>query len=292
MSKNFELLQQLNCGQDLFQTSGDPPALVGAAGNKPSLAPAEAFQKRVLKSSALLIPWLDLIREGARRWERQLPVRSDYRHADLEAITREEGIRLVHRVFSAEGHRSPQTVLFSGVESEAGCASICARTSEILAAQAEGPVCVVDAHFRSPFLHRYFGIDNFKGLAEFVLESDPIQEFAQHLPERNLWVMPSGLAFPQLSLPQVSGRLQSRMTELRREFRHVVIHSAPLSGGTDSILLSRWADGVVLVVEADSTRREAARRVKENLAVANVRLLGVVLSNRTFPVPEALYRRL
>jgi Mrp family chromosome partitioning ATPase len=82
------------------------------------------------------------------------------------------------------------------------------------------------------------------------------------------------------------------MTELRTQFRRIVIHSSPLDEDTDSVLLSRWADGVVLVVGANTTRRVTARRVKENLEVANVRLLGVVLNNRSFPIPEALYRKL
>jgi Mrp family chromosome partitioning ATPase len=58
------------------------------------------------------------------------------------------------------------------------------------------------------------------------------------------------------------------------------------------MLLSRWTDGVVLVLEANATRRDAARRVKEILNAANVSVLGVVLNNRTFPIPDVLYRRL
>ena len=49
---------------------------------------------------------------------------------------------------------------------------------------------------------------------------------------------------------------------------------------------------VVLVVQANSTRREAARKGKESLDSANVRLLGVVLNERTFPIPEVLYRKI
>jgi Mrp family chromosome partitioning ATPase len=290
MSKNFELLQRTNSEQELFQTPDALPRLVSAAGSKLRLAQGKVFQKRVLKSSGLR--WLNFIKEGARSWERQVQERNNDRPSDLEALAREETIKLVQSVFSAVDHGAPQAVLFAGVEGEAGCASICVRASEILAAQSEGPVCVVDANFRSPSLHGYFGIDNSKGLAEAVLNSGPIQEFAQRLPESNLWVMPSGLAAAGMSFPQVSGRLQSRMTELRTEFRHVVIHSSPFIGGADSVLLSRWTDGVVLVVEADSTRRETARRVKGTLEVANVGVLGVVMNNRTFPIPEAVYRRL
>jgi len=292
MSKYFELLQQSNQEQVLFQTSSDSPGIVGAAGYKSSLARSGVLEKRVTKRSVPPVRGLDLTKEGGRGWERQIPGGSNDRRTDLKASIREEEIKLVQRLFSVADHDSPQVVLFSGVEGEAGCATICAGICEILAAQAEGPICAVDANFRSPLLHRYFRVENVKGVAEAVLESGPIQEFAQQLPECDLWVIPSGLAAAQMSFPRVSGRLQSRMAELRTRFRRIVIHSSPLDEDTDSVLLSRWTDGVVLVVEANTTRRETARRVKENLEAANVRLLGVVLTNRSFPIPEALYRRL
>jgi Mrp family chromosome partitioning ATPase len=57
-------------------------------------------------------------------------------------------------------------------------------------------------------------------------------------------------------------------------------------------MIGRLADGVVLVIEAHATRREAARKVKESLEAANVRLLGAVLNKRTFPIPEVLYNRI
>jgi len=49
---------------------------------------------------------------------------------------------------------------------------------------------------------------------------------------------------------------------------------------------------VVLVLEANATRRVAALSAKEALEAAGVRLLGTVLNDRTFPIPEKLYRKL
>jgi len=51
-------------------------------------------------------------------------------------------------------------------------------------------------------------------------------------------------------------------------------------------------DAAILVVEANETLRIAARKAKETLEAANVRLLGTVLHNRTFPIPEQLYQKL
>jgi Mrp family chromosome partitioning ATPase len=56
--------------------------------------------------------------------------------------------------------------------------------------------------------------------------------------------------------------------------------------------LGQVADAAILVIEANSTRRLTARNAKETFDAAGVRLLGTVLHNRSFPIPEKLYRRL
>jgi len=320
MSRNFELLQQTSSDQDLFETAGNPAGLVGTAECEPSPTwnekpelfetagnPAglvgtaeceprprwtEKPEQKAVRSEAPSIHLPDLIREKTRNWGQQVRKRYKERRSDLESISREEEIKLVHRIFPAGGQCSPQIVLFSAVESDAGCASISIRTAEILAGRGDGSVCVVDANFQLSCLHHYFGIDNSKGLAEAVLGSLPIQDFLQKHPEANLWILPCGAAAGQLRFSGVNDRLRSRMAELRGQFKYVVIHSSPLDLDSASILLSRWTDGVVMVVEASTTRRATARRMKQDLEAANVRILGVVLNNRTFSIPEVLYRRL
>ena len=320
MSRNFELLQQTSSDQDLFETAGNPAGLVGTAECEPSPTwnekpelfetagnPAglvgtaeceprprwtEKPEQKAVRSEAPSIHLPELIREKTRNWGQQVRRRYKERRSDLESISREEEIKLVHRIFPAGGQCSPQIVLFSAVESDAGCASISIRTAEILAGRGDGSVCVVDANFQLSCLHHYFGIDNSKGLAEAVLGSLPIQDFLQKHPEANLWILPCGAAAGQLRFSGVNDRLRSRMAELRGQFKYVVIHSSPLDLDSASMLLSRWTDGVVMVVEADTTRRATARRMKQDLEAANVRILGVVLNNRTFSIPEVLYRRL
>ena len=89
-----------------------------------------------------------------------------------------------------------------------------------------------------------------------------------------------------------SDGLLSRMTELRAEFDYVLVDGPPVNRYADATVLGKLADGVVLVVQANSTHREAARKAKETLAAANIRLLGAVLNKRTFPIPAALYRKI
>src|SRR6267143_5807341 len=125
MSRNFELLQQTSSVQGLFETVDNPAGLVGTAECEPRPTWSEKPEQEAVKSKALPIHLADLIREKARSWGEQVQKQTKERRTDLEAISREEEIKLVHRIFPAGGQRSPQIVLFSAVESDSGCASIC-----------------------------------------------------------------------------------------------------------------------------------------------------------------------
>jgi len=87
-------------------------------------------------------------------------------------------------------------------------------------------------------------------------------------------------------------RMKERIAELRGEFDYLLIDAPPLNSYSDAMVFGRLADGVVLVLEANATRRETALRVADSLRVANIPLLGAVLNKRTFPIPAVLYKRL
>jgi len=72
----------------------------------------------------------------------------------------------------------------------------------------------------------------------------------------------------------------------------VLIDAPPLSEYSDAVGLGQLADGLLLVLEANSTRRETALRITEDLSAAHVRVLGAVLNKRTFPIPGPLYNRM
>jgi hypothetical protein len=82
------------------------------------------------------------------------------------------------------------------------------------------------------------------------------------------------------------------LAELRNEFEYAVIHGPVAGISSEAALLGQLADGIILVLDAHRTRRATARKIKETLEGAQSRILGTVLSDRTFPVPERIYRRL
>jgi capsular exopolysaccharide synthesis family protein len=245
MSRNFELLQQIEKEHEVFPAATRPA--ISGNGRKPGL--------------------------------------------DLDAISLEERVKLVQRLFLLPGSEAPRLVVFCGVESGDGSSWVCTRASETLASQVKASVCVVDANLRTPFLHQHFRTDNLLGLADAVYQSGPVRKFAHQLNGANLWLITCGSKTTDSHSLLASEGLRSRLAELRAEFDYVLVDGPPVNLYADTALLGKLVDGVVLVVQANSTHREAARKAKESLDSANVRLLGVVLNKRTFPIPEFLYRK-
>jgi len=252
MSKNFELMQQAEIKLDL-------PAKTVPTANPP-------------------------VSSGERNGHAKgIPL-------DLDHISREESMKLVQNVFLHK--EAPRVVVFAGIDSGSGCSKICAHAAEVLATQNVGAVCLVDANLRSPMLPELFGVNNHYGLTDALRKSESIREFAKPVHLENLWLLSSGSLAADSPSFLNSDLMKKRMSELRKEFDYVLIDSPPLNTYADGIALGQLADGLVLVLEANSTRREVALRVAEHLRAAQVRMLGAVLNKCSFPIPETLYNLL
>jgi capsular exopolysaccharide synthesis family protein len=256
MSKNFELMQQAEISLDIPFAG---PQSTDFAGLKSKIS------KGNLKSL----------------WSR-----SD------ERIVREESLKLVQNIFHLQGNGSPRVVIFTGVDSGNGCTAICARTAEILAAQKRGTVCLVDANLRAPALPELFQANNHHGLVDALRKTGSISDFAKVVGPENLWLLSCGSLTTDSPSLLNSETMKIRIAEMRKAFDYVLIDSAPLNTYADAVVVGQLADGLVLVLEANQTRREPAAKVTESLRAAQVKILGAVLNKRTFPIPEPLYRAL
>jgi succinoglycan biosynthesis transport protein ExoP len=211
---------------------------------------------------------------------------------DLDKTRSEESLKLVQRVFLQSGVESPRAVVFAGISHGSGCSRICAQTADILARNVSGSVCLVEANLRTPSLPAIFGTTNHYGLTDALLTEGSIRDYAKQVSTENLWLLSGGSMPPCSGVVLNSERMKSRLADLRREFEFVLIDAPPLSDYSDAVGLGQLTDGLVLVLEANSTRREAALRITENLNAAHVQILGAVLNKRTFPIPGPLYSRL
>jgi len=201
-----------------------------------------------------------------------------------------EALRLVQRIFLPHAPSSPRVVAFASVNHGEGCSSICVSVADALSQNIDGSVCVVEANFRSPALPALFHTTNHHGLTNALLNEGPIRSFAKPMTsDKKLWLLSSGQLTAESTNLLSSERIKGRLGDLRSEFDFVLIDAPPLSRYGDALALGSLTDGFILVLGADSTRRESAQTVTETLRTAGVPILAAVLNNRTFPIPEKLY---
>ena len=183
-------------------------------------------------------------------------------------------------------------MVFTSTEPATGCSWVTAHTAEVLAGRIAGSVCVVDANLRDPGLHQQFEIENGPGLAEALQQPDPIRNLLRPSLLPNLFVITAGKATADSQALVTSDRMRMRVHELRSEFDFVLIDASAMSAAGDAIGLGGLCDGVVLVLKANASRKETARQAVQDLQAGKAKVLGAVLNQRQFPIPESIYKRL
>lgn len=206
-------------------------------------------------------------------------------HVRSESFS-QELLSLAQAVFISEDAKTPHAVVFCGVDRESGSSAVCLELGRILAAYSTRPVCIVDANSRLSRLSKLVNAPRTTRGARSTRE-----ECEQISP--NLWLATIDvLAQEQDGELAPAGQLKQRVAELRKSFTYILIDAPGVSVGGDAAALGQVADAVIIVLEANITRKAAALRAKETLESMNVRLLGTVLNNRTYPIPEQLYNKL
>jgi len=192
---------------------------------------------------------------------------------------------LVRQVFFSNAERPVRQVVFSAFEAETDTRGLCRWVGEALARETPATVAVVGGYPR--LLH---GAETERGgpADRGIQDAMPLRQMAARV-RGNLWLLPDG---PAGGASVSAASLHSHLGEVRRQFEYSIVQAPPAGESDQATAMAQFADGVILVLCAHRTRRAAASKVKAELEAAQARILGTVLSDRMFPIPEAIYRRL
>lgn len=185
-----------------------------------------------------------------------------------------EELQLVQRMFFLSGEGMPRVIVFCGVEAGDCAETVCARTGEVLSCLVNEPVCVMDANLRAPTLHLRYDIDD-ADVSHAGVAQQPGREASPR--DSSLWIIPAG-ALRECRPGFAPDSVKKRVSVLREKFGFLLIAAPPLSTAAEGFLLGQMADGVMLNVMAGSTQRAAAIKVRRNLELYNVRLLGAIVN--------------
>lgn len=185
---------------------------------------------------------------------------------------------LVQQLFFRPESRPVRHVGLATIEPSTATATLCLEVARVLVAEDRYDVGLIDAYPDSVPLQTQLQIPS------------PNPAVATWPIAPRLWMVPRQSWLPDAGGRRLTDRNLSRLRELTTEFDFSILWCAPVSWLTASI--GQACDGLVLVLTANKTRRLVAAQIKDHLSKAQVPLLGTVLAERRFPVPQGLYRNL
>ena len=139
-------------------------------------------------------------------------------------------------------------------------------------------VLFVETDMRTSSLHRYLGMDLKKGLADYLIQEAEIPDVLLNPGIERLVILPGG-RFLQTSAELLgSQRMELLVKEMKERYpeRFIIFDGSSLMSYADSLMFSRFIDGILLVVEAEKTPRKDIKRCFELLK--DKPLIGTVLN--------------
>jgi tyrosine-protein kinase len=197
------------------------------------------------------------------------------------------------RTAPAESFRKLRTnFAFLGIDRESLCCVVTSASAgdgkstvsanlAIALAQAGQRVVVVDADLRKPTLHKVFDLHQRVGTTTVLLDQadphDAIQQPGPGMP----FVLTSGQLPPNPSELLGSLRMRELLTQLRADYEVVLLDCPPLLPVTDPMVVSAFADGIILVVRAGTTTRDQVHAAQAICSKAGATVFGTVLNAST-----------
>jgi len=182
-------------------------------------------------------------------------------------------------VLLSASDRPPKVLLVTSSQPGEGKTVTALNLASTMAQKGEA-VLLIDADMRRQGIGKILKLSSVRGLSGIL---GGTCEYGGRLLLRlervdGLFILPVGPTPANPAELLCSQRMESLITTVRRDFDRVVIDSPPVLPITDSTILSRIVDGVVMVVESERTTRAALCRACRIIEHAGGKILGTVLN--------------
>jgi len=160
-----------------------------------------------------------------------------------------------------------------------GKTTVTANLATVMA-QAGQRVILVDADLRRPTLYKAFGVPSKPGLTSYLAGMvASVDDILIDTEMDGVRMLSCGPLPPNAAELLNSARMEQLLDELDDRCDVVLLDSPPLLAVADAAILACMVSGVILVLEAGTTRLEGAAAAMDVLSKAGAKVLGAVLNN-------------
>ncbi|MCX5749154.1 MAG: polysaccharide biosynthesis tyrosine autokinase [Candidatus Saganbacteria bacterium] len=163
-------------------------------------------------------------------------------------------------------------------------------------AQTGKSILLVDCDLRQSRVHDIFGLKNDKGLSSYLSGVSDITDIIQRSGVNNLSIITAGPLSPNPSELLDSKRMKIFIDEQSVKYDHILIDSPPVNLVTDAAIMGSKLDGMLIVVDYQSTRKadviEAKRLLSETMSdVLGLVIMKIVLNKKNKYYKKYYYRK-
>jgi capsular exopolysaccharide synthesis family protein len=180
-------------------------------------------------------------------------------------------------VMMSESDRPPQLIMITSALPQEGKTATSINVA-ITLAQQNCNVLLVEADLRRPQLTSRLGVSPATGLSELLSGNAELHHYTQFPGFPNLFLLSAGSRPNNPSELLGSNRMKAAIDFWRHRFDFIVLDTPPVLSVTDPVLVSRYADAVVLVVRYGQTTRQSLVHTSEILARAKAKVAGVAVN--------------
>lgn len=244
------------------------------------------------KIGSQLGPQISLPEEVAAKEKisaRKTPLKVARNRADL-AMDRE-----LYCLYQNIEHLLPmpsKTILFVGLQGGEGVSTIVRDLARMATTRFDKSVLIMDAAQHNPSQHLFFGIKGGAGWKDIKVKGESSDKSCYQAGNPKLFLAPISQQHVLTTHVNDHNAATGFLEGLKDKYDFIFIDSSPATISPDSIAISRFADGVVLVVEAERTRKQVIENIKDKIVRNGGNILGVVFNKRKYYIPEFMYRRL
>ncbi|KQO15779.1 CpsD/CapB family tyrosine-protein kinase [Paenibacillus algorifonticola] len=145
-------------------------------------------------------------------------------------------------------------------------------------AQSNKRVLLIDADMRKPTQHQLFRVSNQIGLTSVLSNQKEWETAIQATSVSGLSILPAGPVPPNPSEMLASKRMDQLLEKMKEHYDIIIVDTPPIMVVTDAQIVASKSDGVVLVIDSGTVKKEVAIKAKASLEHVKARILGVVLN--------------
>jgi len=187
------------------------------------------------------------------------------------------------------GGSVPKTILVTSAIPGEGKSIVSSNLAISIALGKQEHVLLIEGDLRRPSLATLFGLKNSRGLSDYLLEEDELSNLLCKTAVDKLTLLPGGRLTKNPYELLSSQRMIDLLEEVRDRYqdRYIILDSTPAQVAAETSVLSKFIDGIILVVRYGKSSRKVIRETVEK--IGKEKFIGVVFNGLEGKYPNRYY---